>query len=74
MTGVSVFSMTVVKLRKQCTLAEKAGISELCARKTCAFWQGGCVIDRLEIDAGGIDLAEFLLSLRGRLELQALFA
>ena len=66
--------MTVVQLRRQCTLAEKAGISEQCARKTCAFWQGGCVIDRLEIDAGGADLAEFLLGLRGRLELHALFA
>lgn len=66
--------MTVVQLRKQCTLAARAGMSELCDRDACAYWQGGCVIDRLEIDGGGVELAEFLLGLRGRLELYSLFA
>lgn len=66
--------MTVVQLRKQCGLAAKAGTYEPCEHDTCAFWQGGrCAIDRLEIDGGGVELADFLLSLRGRFELYSLF-
>jgi hypothetical protein len=67
--------MTVVELRKQCSLAAKAGSREPCDRDTCAFWQGprGCAVERLEIDGGGLELADFLLSLRGRLELNSLF-
>jgi hypothetical protein len=67
--------MTVVQLRKQCGLAAKAGTSEPCERAACAFWErSGCAIERLEIDGGGVELADFLLRVRGRLEVHSLFA
>jgi hypothetical protein len=73
--------MGVVELRKRCSVAARAGIAEPCQGGSCAFWQGanddragGCAIERLELDRGGLDAADFLLGLRGRLELYSLFA
>ncbi len=51
------------------------GVNESCSRQRCSFWEpggavaeGGCVIDRLGVDVGRTDLAEYLLDVRDRLE------
>lgn len=78
-----VFSVSVVtvevELTKRCSLSVQAGNPEPCRLNTCAFWQdggddlvGGCAIERLELDRNGIDVADFLLSLRRRIECPAL--
>jgi hypothetical protein len=61
---------------KSCTLrlaAERQ--DELCPRERCAFWEpggavvdGSCLIERLGVDLGTRDLAEYLLETRGRVE------
>ena len=68
--------MSVVEPGKQCSLVTQAGlrIPEPCRRNTCAFWQGGCTVELLGIDSGNLELADFLLRVRGRLELNSLFA
>ena len=61
---------------KSCTLRLAAeGQDELCPRERCAFWEpggavvdGGCLIERLGVDLGTRDLAEYLLETRGRVE------
>jgi hypothetical protein len=61
---------------KSCTLRLAAeGRDELCPRERCAFWEpggavadGSCLIERLGVDLGTPDLAEYLLETRGRLE------
>jgi hypothetical protein len=61
---------------KSCTLRFAAeGQDEPCPRERCAFWEpggavvdGSCLIERLGVDLGAPDLAEYLLETRGRLE------
>ena len=61
---------------KNCTLRFHAqGLSELCPRERCAFWepggvvvQGNCLIDRLGADVRDPDLAGYLLEARERVE------
>jgi hypothetical protein len=63
----------------RCSLSAQTGVREPCSSDACAFWQeggddlgAGCAVERLELDCGGIDVADFLLGLRGRLESAAL--
>ena len=61
---------------KTCTLRRVAqGQSEECPRERCAFWEpggavveGNCLVERLGIDLGARDLANYLLETRERLE------
>ena len=43
------------------------GTSETCPGNTCAFWDGGCIIDRMTIDLRSPNLAAYLLELREQL-------
>jgi len=61
---------------KTCTLRLVAqGQTEPCPRERCAFWEpggavvaGGCLIERLAVDARRPDVAGYLLEMRQRLE------
>jgi hypothetical protein len=60
---------------KRCTLRLATGVVEPCAGERCAFWElggaaveGGCLIERLGVDVRQVDLAEYLLETRERLE------
>jgi len=51
------------------------GLVEACTRERCAFWEpggavveGGCVIERLDVDVRRPDLAAYLLETHARLE------
>ena len=64
-----------VDMMKQCSLSVVAEMPETCPGVSCAFWQeggddleGGCAVERLELDGRGRDIAEFLLAIRRRLE------
>ena len=45
-----------------------AGVTEPCARSRCAFWDAGCTIEELGLQAFGPDVSDYLLELRARLE------
>ena len=68
--------MSLIEPGKQCSLVALAGlrIPEPCRRSTCALWQGGCAVELLGLDGGDSELADFLLSVRGGLELNSLLA
>jgi len=58
-----------------CALTRVVGDEAACPEAACAFWQpggddleGGCAIERLDLDRAGPDVAGFLLEVRGRLE------
>jgi hypothetical protein len=61
---------------RTCSLRLAAqGVTELCPRQRCSFWEpggavaeGGCVIDRLGVDLRRADLAGYLLEVRERLQ------
>jgi hypothetical protein len=61
---------------RTCTLRLSAEArTEPCPRERCSFWEtggavldGGCVIERLGIDARRPDLAAYLLEVRERLD------
>jgi hypothetical protein len=61
---------------RMCTLRLAAqGQAEPCPRERCAFWEpggavveGGCLVDRLDVDLRRADLASYLLETRERLE------
>jgi len=59
----------------QCTLSILAETPEPCPQGECAFWQHGgediepgCAVERLQLHTCGIDVADFLLGIRHRLE------
>jgi hypothetical protein len=61
----------LVGLKKQCSLSVSAGMPERCLGTRCVFWQpggedleDGCAVERLELERGDIDVADFLLGLR----------
>ncbi|MDX6475066.1 MAG: hypothetical protein QOH95_577 [Gaiellaceae bacterium] len=67
--------MMLVEPTKRCSLSLSRGTPEECWGTTCAFWQDGgddlpdgCAVERLELDRHGVDVADFLLSLRDSLE------
>lgn len=45
-----------------------AGVAELCTGRRCAFWDNGCVIEELGLQAFDGDVSAYLLELRARLE------
>jgi hypothetical protein len=56
---------------KICSLSTVVDQPQPCPREACAYWQpaiddieGGCAIERLELDRHGVDIATFLLSFR----------
>jgi hypothetical protein len=61
---------------KRCKLRLAArGTVEICPEDRCAFWEpggavleGNCLIERLDLDLGDRELAEYLLQARERLE------
>jgi len=61
---------------RSCTLRLSARLgSEPCPRELCAFWEpggavltGGCLVDRIGVDARRPDIAAYLLDVRKRLE------
>jgi hypothetical protein len=54
---------------RTCTLRLAAeGVVEQCPGGRCAFWDDGCLVDRLGPDVRRSDLAAYLLELRERLE------
>jgi hypothetical protein len=42
--------------------------AEACTHERCAFWDSGCLIERLGVDLATPDLASYLLEARERLE------
>ncbi|MDP9302903.1 MAG: hypothetical protein M3O92_00135 [Actinomycetota bacterium] len=59
----------------RCTLRLATGVVEFCPQQRCAFWEeggavveGGCVIERLDVDVRRPDVAGYLLDARERLE------
>ena len=64
-----------VEMTQQCTLSVAAEQPVPCPERECVFWQtggddleSGCAIERLQLHQHGPDVAEFLLSLRQRLQ------
>jgi hypothetical protein len=54
---------------KTCTLRLAArGQTEMCSHERCAFWDAGCLVERLGVDLATPDLASYLLEERERLE------
>jgi hypothetical protein len=56
--------------RQLCTIALVAeGHSERCPGETCAFWEHGCALQRVEAElAGRPEVAQLLLDLRREIE------
>jgi len=51
------------------------GTTEICPEERCAFWEPGgavvagtCLIQRLSVDVSNVELAQYLLEVRERLE------
>jgi hypothetical protein len=62
-------------MTKLCSLSEAIGSVEECPKAWCPFWERGgaivepgCGIERLGLDLSNVELAYYLLDLRGALD------